>query len=1093
MKWIILALILLRQVMALPAADLSLKVFGTVKDIVSGEVVVDHEVTISVENYNPPIYFVSHVSTNDTGFYLQQFFLPLNYGQITVATFDCESNLIENTFIFSFNNNSFNADFLICSEINTGCISNYDYEINPDNPLVLQFYDQSAGSIQKWEWSFGDGTNSILQNPIHQFPAPAVYLVCLKITDTITHCINTHCDYVAIENPTSCHANYTDLPIPGDNLSFQFIDQSVGSPVNWLWSFGDGNFSTEKNPLHVFEQPGLYNVCVSISNQTGNCNDQHCKYLLINDNPPCKAYFTFIETSVDPYTLKFNDSSFGNITEWHWDFGDGSISTLTNPSHAFMSTGVYEVCLTILDNINNCSHTFCETIFVGIQRNCEASFDYSQTFSEDNIIEFFDRSVGDIETRKWTFGDGTFSNENNPVHEFPGPGLYLTCLEISNDVSDCIDSYCNEIEIVNDNACMAGFSIHQDNNNPLLISFENLSSTNSDFFIWEFGDGNYSNEANPEHEYAQPGFYKVCLISSDSTLLCFDQYCDNIIIENTTIDCTAGFTFETSVSPDEIQFFDQSVGIITEWFWDFGDGNFSNLTNPSHVYQLEGTYSVCLSISNSETTCFDEICQEVVVDFPNPCFAQFAYNIDSGNPLKVHFSNISTGNITSWNWDFGNGQTSAQISPVHTFPAPGNYNVCLQAENQNYPQFCNDTYCIVIQLNVPPPECKAAFHLFLDTLSGVPNRYFFINDSEGSEPEYLWSFSDGLSSNSKDVIRQFETSGTFQAKLVVQSTDIWGQSCKDSLELSFQTPRYHSLGGLLFAGDYPINNPEPTFDTAQALLYRVYPDQIIPVDTATFSEFGYYSFSNVREGNYLVKTQLTNTSSRYSQFISTYLGDEVKWQETQPIEVVQDNLSANVHLKGSSRFLLAQGTISGIVDVDFHPVLFPDNNLTAITVLLSDESGKPIASVLTGQNGEFTFSSLKMGTYNVEVDLTGMNSTIENVIFDENHNSQVGVIIDVFAPSQVGIEEEKPAMEEFFVYPNPAKSVIYLQSKSQVFENIQVAVNTTFGSTIIRITTTLRPDEPCIIDLGSIPEGIYYVEVYSKEGLVETRKIIKIR
>jgi len=1093
MKWIILAILFFGQVMMLSAADLSLKVFGTVTDIVAGTPVEHQEIAISVENYNPPLYVVEHVLTDETGFYIHQFFLPLNYGQITVTTFDCESVLQERSFIFSFNNNLFQADFQLCTGTSTSCNADFAHDYNPDNPMVLQFTDQSEGNIHLWEWTFGDGTTSNLQHPIHQFLLPAVYMVCLKVTDTTNHCESITCDFVAVENPSTCSANYSFLPVEGNPLTFKFIDQSVGNPEHWLWDFGDGNTSDDKNPVHQYSEPGVYNICVTISNSSGTCNDDHCEYLIANENPPCKAYFTYEETSVDPYTIKFSDSSYGNIAYWQWNFGDGSVSLLAEPYHVFMNPGVYVVCLTIDDTINNCSHTYCETIFAGVQRNCEATFSYSQTFLEDNIIEFFDMSVGNVTDHYWTFGDGTESHEENPIHEFPGPGMYLVCLEISNDMTECIDSYCYEISILEDISCQANFDIVPDSQNPYRFSFQNLSSSNSGLFLWDFGDGEGSIEKNPVHEYLKAGLYKVCLLATDSNLICYDEVCKNLVIENIYLDCTAAFSFENFSSPDTIQFFDESEGFVDYWFWDFGDGYYSLEANPLHVFQNEGTFNVCLTIDNPVTNCSDMICKTVIIEFPAPCVSMFSYTIDIQNPLKVTFDNQSNGVFTSSQWSFGDGSGSNELNPDHIFPGPGSYNICLEVSNLAYPQFCSDILCQEVLLEVPQPACNAAFHYFLDTISGMPYRYYFINDSEGSELEYNWTFSTGEQIFTRDADIQFGQSGLYEVTLTVSSTDTWGQSCSDSFSVSIQTPVYYSLGGLVFAGDYPINNPVNTQDTAVGYLYRVYSNQIIPLDTTFFSELGYYHYPYLREGKYLLKTHLTGSSARFSQFGSTYYGEKSTWQDAVYIEMTRHFNNADIHLNGSAKYLFAGGSITGNVSVESHPVLFPQNSLRNITVILSDENGVPVKTALTGPNGDFWFSALKLGKYYIEADITGLESGVSEIILDESNTHQQGVLIEAWYPSQVGIDDKKQDIENLEVFPNPAGNEFFIRATAPDLNICCIVLRSPLGNFCKTIKEVIHSDELFRVDLETVPKGIIYVEVYSKYGLVETKKVIKVR
>lgn len=147
----------------------------------------------------------------------------------------------------------------------------------------------------------------------------------------------------------------------------------------------------------------------------------------------------------------------------------------------------------------------------------------------------------------------------------------------------------------------ADFSYTQ---NDLQVSFTDLSQ-NAQAVGWEFGDNNYSNQASPTHTYAAPGTYLVCLVAMDS---CGDDTtCESIVV--TCGAPTAGFDFQTIGMQVDFTDTSNSAATITDWHWDFGDGDTSNVQNPSHNYQFPGSYQVCLEV---EDACGDDsFCQVV--------------------------------------------------------------------------------------------------------------------------------------------------------------------------------------------------------------------------------------------------------------------------------------------------------------------------------------------------------------------------------------------------------------------------------------------------------------------------------------------------
>ena len=126
----------------------------------------------------------------------------------------------------------------------------------------------------------------------------------------------------------------------------------------------------------------------------------------------------------------------------------------------------------------------------------------------------------------------------------------------------------------------------------------------------------------------------------------------------------------------EVDFTDMStssVGPITAWLWDFGDGNTSSLQNPSHAYPVKGTYLACLIVTNICGN--DTLCQSIEISCPDP-EADFSFITDE---LSVDFTDISISGpgAASWIWDFGDGNTSTQQNPTHTYQAEATYLVCL--------------------------------------------------------------------------------------------------------------------------------------------------------------------------------------------------------------------------------------------------------------------------------------------------------------------------------------------------------------------------------------------------------------------------------
>lgn len=244
--------------------------------------------------------------------------------------------------------------------------------VQPDQQyLTFNFTDQSQslGVIETWQWSFGDGLESSQQNPTHTYQSPGTYQVCLFTTDD-AGCSSHFCHELVVHHPIEdhCEASYAIHSIDHDHLSVGFLDQSVtdGHITTWLWNFGDNTTSTEQNPVHLYEAPGTYTVCLFITSDNG-CSSHFCHPVTLHHAEPiCDASFYFHQPHADLYTVHFTDhsSSDPEIHSWLWEFGDGHTAAEQNPSHTYDHSGTYLVCLFIANSDSSCVDHYCHHVVI---------------------------------------------------------------------------------------------------------------------------------------------------------------------------------------------------------------------------------------------------------------------------------------------------------------------------------------------------------------------------------------------------------------------------------------------------------------------------------------------------------------------------------------------------------------------------------------------------------------------------------------------------------------------------------------------------------------------------------------------------------
>jgi PKD repeat protein len=215
---------------------------------------------------------------------------------------------------------------------------------------------------------------------------------------------------------------------------------------------------------------------------------------------------------------------------------------------------------------------------------------------------------------------------------------------------------------------------------PLVVHFTDQSTGEITDWAWDFGDGSTSTSKNASHTYRIAGTYTVSLEVTGPDGSDTESKTDYITV-TTPPAPEADFSAapRSGEVPLAVQFTDESIGSITSWDWDFGDGSTNTSKNPSHTYQAAGIYTVSLEVTGPAGSDTEIKTGYVIVGEPEVITAEFSATPTSGNgPLEVQFTDQSTGENTSWDWDFGDGATSNEQNPSHAYVAAGTYTVSLE-------------------------------------------------------------------------------------------------------------------------------------------------------------------------------------------------------------------------------------------------------------------------------------------------------------------------------------------------------------------------------------------------------------------------------
>jgi gliding motility-associated-like protein len=510
-------------------------------------------------------------------------------------------------------------------------------------------------------------------------------------------------------------------------------------------------------------------------------------YLLIISNAitvfaqkPVADFSNNDSSGCDIVIVSFTDLSSNNPTSWKWNFGNGVNSTLPNPTCAYTNPGTYTVKLVVKNASGEDSIT--KTNLITVFKSPTVRYTASKLNSCPPFTIFLTDNTtpgsSGLVTWQWDFGDGSFSNSQNTSHTYNNTGTFFISLKVT-DVNGCIGFSINTDSVKIHPAPVAGFTSNAQTScfPPFTVNFTNTSTGNSSLtYLWSFGDGSTSNAVNPNHTYNNIGSYNVSLTVTDTS------GCVNTLNIPGYINITGPLTYKANFSVSDTTSCSSSV-IFTDlssvgtnlWRWYFGDGGSSTQQNPTHAYVSSGTYTVTFIASNNlpcASQPSDTMIKTIHVIIFNKPVANFSVDdsIGCNAPFTVNFTDLSP-SATTWNWDFGDGATSTDENPTHTYNSVGTHVATLTITDSNG---CTAIKTKNIYMSVPSPS-----FIVSDTIGCAPLTVNFTNLSTSNYPitNYLWNFGDGGTSNLINPSHVYSDSGSFSVTLTV--IDING--CQNSI------------------------------------------------------------------------------------------------------------------------------------------------------------------------------------------------------------------------------------------------------------------------------------------------------------------------
>jgi gliding motility-associated-like protein len=652
---------------------------------------------------------------------------------------------------------------------------NINSSINaPDTACVNQpvvFTNISTPSADSSGWKFGDGTENTGNSVSKTYTAPGTYNV--KLTNLFGSCLDSVIKTITILDVPQADFTSADTVNCRAPFTVRFTDQSTGA-ISWLWNFGDGTSSSERNPTRDYTTLGRFDVSLTITNRNG-CTSTRVKKEFVKLVPPSITFFNLPDSGCAPITIRpqANIIAVDGVSSYFWTFGDGTTSTEATPTKTYSNTGTYNVTLAISTR-GGCLQTISVPNAVKTGIKPAANFTGAPLdLCAGQPVNFLDLSTGQITGWRWDFGDtanrvGNSSTLRNPSYQYTDTGRFTVKLYVFNN--GCVDSMVKPA-YVRAYGAVARFGHVVSCVNKRQVSFLD-SSLNATSIIWDFGDGSpTTTQPNPTHIFPALGTYNVTLTAVQGTcsftltkiIKLVDEKADFNITPLTL--CRGATTTLTATAIDSN---------VLKYEWDYGNGIFVIGDSVfTHVYDTPRVYVARLALTDING-CTDTVTRNIAVGGPRARFV--AINPTGCVGLTVDFNDNSISDgvnaIVSRVWDYGDGAVQSVNGQAvsHQYIIPGFFNVKLKVTDA---VGCADS---LVQNSLVVASNPLAAFSAADSSSCPGKNVQFLTQATGAIISHQWSFGDGNTSNLRNPQNAYLLPGVYDISLKV--SDRFG--CSDS-------------------------------------------------------------------------------------------------------------------------------------------------------------------------------------------------------------------------------------------------------------------------------------------------------------------------
>lgn len=424
----------------------------------------------------------------------------------------------------------------------------------------------------------------------------------------------------------------------------------------------------------------------------------------------CQPYYElYADDAQDPFvsvvvsTVDPIDSVFYNFVETSFWSNDSTAV------YTYLNNGTYGICADAYMSSGSIC-TVCDTVTIngatGVPQ-CNPNFALTDVSNASNYqidVNVMNHNPAHYYAIYWNGQNVVMNNYYETLTNNINIGWNNVCVEQIDSTQNpvCSEYVCDSVYVFYQNTgqCPTDFqlSLVPGGNGAVDVAINNY---NPSAYYQIMTPYNYINgaSANETVTYLANGLKYVCIEQIDSSFnpVCYSQKCDTISVNTVLNNCFSNGFLQLD-SANVFTFIPTPYNSFFNYSWNFGDGNTSTSTFPTHTFGSAGTYNVCMTINDPTSNCADTtICQSYTVNpsaFSGMCNANFSWFIDSLQNNQLNLFNTSSGTITDYYWDFGDGNSSTQAYPVHNYPTNGPYYVCLTVSDSV--SGCSSIYCDTI-------------------------------------------------------------------------------------------------------------------------------------------------------------------------------------------------------------------------------------------------------------------------------------------------------------------------------------------------------------------------------------------------------------